>query len=439
MGLQEWIDQLNPFKSNEENVAQDVGACKSVITSRGFVFHKHFSFQWKGAAEDSGPYIVITDARNQKNVWQTIPSKAFVRVGCTPPDIEHFYFGYKITTPSFTKLSSRQTITSVTTTSANEVIVVLGQLSDEKETFNVPYRLSFSPSVDAHRFKIQCEILEKEEPMKFNRTFIVYHSEDSEAIFGFGQQFPRSFNQKGNRIPILVSEQGLGRGLQPLTWYLNQYHDYAGGNEFTTYAPIPHYITSSNRSVLLENREFSIFDLQHHDRIQIEVAALKVDMHIFSGDSPLDIIEKYTAFTGRMRVLPEWVSDGAICGTQGGRSFVESCHKKLQHHRVPVAAFWLQDWVGNRSAPWGTALCWNWETDEEKYPNWKEFVHDLKTKDNVRVLSYVNSHVGDLQNVDHPVRRNLFQEAVNKGYAVKDKHGKPLLAYQKAIMFGTYK
>ena len=40
-----------------------------------------------------------------------------------------------------------------------------------------------------------------------------------------------------------------------------------------------------------------------------------------------------------MRILPEWVSDGAICGTQGGRSFVESCHEKLQHHRVPVAAF----------------------------------------------------------------------------------------------------
>jgi hypothetical protein len=62
---------------------------------------------------------------------------------------------------------------------------------------------------------------------------------------------------KGRRVPILVAEQGIGRGAQPLTTMLNFFADRAGGDWSTTYAPKPAYITNFNRSVLIENSEVS--------------------------------------------------------------------------------------------------------------------------------------------------------------------------------------
>lgn len=60
---------------------------------------------------------------------------------------------------------------------------------------------------------------------------------------------------KGRRVPILVAEQGIGRGAQPLTTFLNFFADRAGGDWSTTYAPKPMYITNKHRAMILENSE----------------------------------------------------------------------------------------------------------------------------------------------------------------------------------------
>jgi hypothetical protein len=65
------------------------------------------------------------------------------------------------------------------------------------------------------------------------------------------------WNLKGRRIPILVAEQGIGRGALPITTALNVLGDGAGGDWSTTYAPKPLYISNYNRSVLFENSEVS--------------------------------------------------------------------------------------------------------------------------------------------------------------------------------------
>lgn len=36
-------------------------------------------------------------------------------------------------------------------------------------------------------------------------------------------------------------------------------------------------------------------------------------------------------------------------------------------------------------------LWWNWENDRELYPEWPQFVQDLRTNYDVRTLSYINS------------------------------------------------
>lgn len=45
----------------------------------------------------------------------------------------------------------------------------------------------------------------------------------------------------------------------------------AGGDESTTYAPSPFYITSKMRSLYLEGYDYSVFDLTNDESVQIQV------------------------------------------------------------------------------------------------------------------------------------------------------------------------
>jgi sulfoquinovosidase len=74
----------------------------------------------------------------------------------------------------------------------------------------------------------------------------------TKRFFGFGQQLTY-FNQKGNVVPVIVQEHGIGRGLPIVTQLVDLLYDDAGGNRCITEAPVPQYITSQLRSLFLEN------------------------------------------------------------------------------------------------------------------------------------------------------------------------------------------
>lgn len=55
---------------------------------------------------------------------------------------------------------------------------------------------------------------------KFNQLRLVYGCERDEQLYGFGAQYSK-FNVKGTRLPVFLSEQGVGRGKQPVTFILD--------------------------------------------------------------------------------------------------------------------------------------------------------------------------------------------------------------------------
>lgn len=252
------------------------------------------------------------------------------------------------------------------------------------------------------------------------RVALVGASDPDERFMGFGEQFA-AVNLKGRRLPILVREQGVGRGLQPVSAFLSV----AGlaGDWSTTYAPVPHYVTSRLRSLFLEDTVPSIFDMTDAHRVRVEVLERRMRGRILSGADPLELIEAFTEYTGRMRALPDWAHGGLIVGAMGGPARVRRLEAMLRTHDVPVTAFFLQDWVGPRKTTFGTRLWWSWTADDRTYPSWPAFVHDLR-RDGYRVLGYANPFL-----VDARARggRDLWGEARSGGYLVDDARGAPYM------------
>lgn len=61
-----------------------------------------------------------------------------------------------------------------------------------------------------------------------------------------------------------------------------------------------------------------------------------------------------------------------------------------------------------------------------RYPNWSEFVSNLRDKLNIRVMTYINPFVVDVAKKGY-YHRNLFNEGVAHGYLVKNKTGQVYL------------
>lgn len=301
-----------------------------------------------------------------------------------------------------------------------------------------PYRMRLHGGAQSHlAFRIELLPRPDAKAAPYNRVLLVAASRADEGIYGFGEQFS-TFNQKGRLLPILVSEQGVGRGLQPITLAADLTNNGAGGQWHSSYAGVPHYITTTQRGLLLDTHDYVEFDMRRPESTVVELHGTQLSGHFLAGNAPLDLVTASTELTGRMRPLPAWVTQGAIIGLQGGTDKVRDALAQLQAQKTPLAAFWLQDWVGQRITTFGKQLWWNWTVDEKRYPGWDTLVADLK-KDKVAVMTYVNPFLADVEmrrEEQGPGYRNLYAEAQALGYLVKKTDGSPYLILNTSFSAG---
>lgn len=111
----------------------------------------------------------------------------------------------------------------------------------------------------------------------------------------------------------------------------------SGGNPYHTGVAAPHFISIRMRSLFLENLEYSEFDLRQADHADIKVWSGTMTGRILYGERPLDLIETYTEYAGRMRVLPDWVHQGVILGLMGGTE--TDINKKRQSARRNIRIY----------------------------------------------------------------------------------------------------
>ncbi|TGL15413.1 alpha-glucosidase [Leptospira meyeri] len=262
-----------------------------------------------------------------------------------------------------------------------------------------------------------------------NRIQLQYASHPEEKIFGLGEQF--TYDELKGKTPfIFAEEQGIGRGDQPITAGANLLAD-AGGNAYTTYAPVPHYITSDNRSVFFENSGYANFDFSDSKKTKVEFWDFQSEKSlsgtIWLGTSPKTLIESYTRKTGRFPKLPDWAY-GTLLGVQGGTEKVSAIVKQAKDAGNPITGLWIQDWCGRRVTNFGDQLKWRWYADETLYPDFKKFVKSMNDQ-NVQVLGYINPFLAatDPKKKDDDFTNPLLTEAKTKGYLVKNQNGEDYL------------
>jgi alpha-glucosidase len=142
---------------------------------------------------------------------------------------------------------------------------------------------------------------------------------------------------------------------------------------------------------------------------------------IIFGQQPLDLIEEYSSFSGRVRELPSWAHDGVIVAAEGGSATVNALLTKLIDAKVPLVGLWIQDWSGVKTTSAGQQVLWNWQLSSSQYPDWDKLVERLKQQ-NARVFIYINPFlVPSLCASDNAqdCPSQLYAEALSKGYLVK--------------------
>lgn len=253
-----------------------------------------------------------------------------------------------------------------------------------------------------------------------------------EAVHGFGSQY-RAYDLRGTLFPIMVREQGVGRGEQPISTLVNGVEPGGAGTLANTYAAWPTWLTSGDRSVggrVLgpAATAFGTVDLRDRGILSIEMRAPRMALSLVQGSTPADALRKRDAGI-EIPGVAEWTSEGAILGLQGGTAEVRAELQAVLDQGAKVSAVWLQDWVGRRTTNFGSRLWWTWQLDDQWYPGWNQLVDDLEAQ-GIRVLTYVNPMLTDPATKTPAPARNLYREAVDNGYFVKTRDGQPYLQDQ---------
>lgn len=232
-----------------------------------------------------------------------------------------------------------------------------------------------------------------------------------DPIFGCGEQFSH-LDLRGKILPLWVSEPGIGRGPNYVKVFANL-HSGRGGSQEHTYFPQPSFVTASGRWALMQTTAFCRFDFSQKDSCTLLCHDIPSSIYVGQAGSIPTAVGALSSLLGRQEILPDWAFDGIILGLQGGRSVVEAKLKRALDAGIPVTAIWCQDWQGVRITPYGKQLFWNWQYDQQLYPDLPRFIEELHER-GVKFLGYNNPFLS----TDAP----LYAEGERKGYFIRQKH-----------------
>ncbi len=272
---------------------------KHRFTIANFVIH------W--SPTDGGSLCLSHISDSTKVLWETLPGIGFVGAGRGVEHVAESRGSFEIN-DEIQAIWTKQYLSSII--SNDSAIILSGTLSRSKAD-TIDYTLVFRV-LSGNRLQFILQIKDS----LVNRSYLTYSSEKEEHFFGFGEQFTY-FDLKGKRVPIFIMEQGIGRGKQPMTWLLNFFVG-VGGNSRTSYACVPHYISSKMRSFFL--KILNILCLTYANQIVFNAWFFQTQSPEISSreDRPSNLSVSILNLVVGCAPCLSWCNKGAIIGLQGG-------------------------------------------------------------------------------------------------------------------------
>jgi alpha-D-xyloside xylohydrolase len=227
-------------------------------------------------------------------------------------------------------------------------------------------------------------------------TFELAHDE---KIFGCGESFTR-LNKRGQKIVAYTRD---GMGVQ---------------NEYM-YKPIPFFMSSNGYGMFVHTSAPVTFDFgKSYDAHNVIYDGDEdLDLFIFLG-SPKEILSEYTALTGRSPVPPLW-SFGLWMSriTYKSEDEVRDVAAKLRQYRIPSDVIHLD--TGWFETDWRS----NYQFSTSRFRDPAKMIGDLKQQ---------GFHISLWQYTYFTPKNEIYKEAVDKGYVVRNQSGK--LPFEDAVL-----
>jgi alpha-glucosidase len=246
-----------------------------------------------------------------------------------------------------------------------------------------------------------------------NRFWIRVQADHDEHVWGGGEQMSY-FDMRGRRFPLWTSEPGVGRDKTSEITFKSDLKDKAGGDYYNTNYPQPTYLSSARYALHVETTAYSIFDFRRRTFHELEVWAVPERIEFYCAPTFAELVTMLSLRFGRQPELPDWIYRGAIIGLKDGVNSFERL-ERMREAGVQVSGLWCEDWVGIRQTSFGSRLFWDWQANEERYPDLRQRIAALNDE-GIRFLGYVNPYLA--------VDGTLFPEAEAAGYFAKDQLGR---------------
>ena len=213
-----------------------------------------------------------------------------------------------------------------------------------------------------------------------------------ENVYGLGERFT-SFIRNG-QVVDMWNEDG-------------------GTSSEQAYKNIPFYLTNRGYGIFVNHPEKVSFEVASEkvERVQFSVPGEALEYFVIYGPAPKQILERYTALTGRPALPPAW-SFGLWLSTSFTTNYdeatvtsfiAEMARRDIPLHVFHFDCFWMKEFN------W-TDLQW----DSRFFPDPRGMLTRLKSR-GLRVCVWINPYIAQ--------RSSLFDEAAKNGYLLRKPNG----------------
>jgi alpha-D-xyloside xylohydrolase len=213
-----------------------------------------------------------------------------------------------------------------------------------------------------------------------------------ECVYGLGERFT-AFVKNGQVVEMWNEDGGTSSEL--------------------AYKNIPFYLTNRGYGVFVNHPERVSFEVASEkvERVQFSVPGESLEYFIIYGPTPKEILERYTALTGRPALPPAW-SFGLWLSTsfttdydeKTVTSFIDGmAERDIPLHVFHFDCFWMKDFH------W-TDLQW----DPRFFPDPEGMLRRLKGR-GLHICVWINPYIAQ--------RSVLFDEAAQNGYLLRRPNG----------------